>query len=329
MRKPPTADRGRPTTVAPATLATVALLSVTAVWGSTFFLIKDLLTRIPVLDFLAVRFLIAAVLLVAIRPVAVSRLSPTARRRGVALGLVYGLAQILQTTGLAHTSASVSGFVTGMYVVLTPLLAAVLFRSRPSRAAWIAVALATAGLGVLSLHGFTIGFGEAITLAAAALYAVHIVGLAIWSSARDAFGLSVVQMGVIALVCGVAAAPDGITLPSGAVDWLVILYMAAVAGAAALVAQTWAQAHLPATRAAIVMTMEPVWAAFFAVLFGGESATWRMLLGGALVLTAMYVVELAPRTARSPLAGDPASLAPPPGHEQLPLVPAQPPRDAN
>jgi threonine/homoserine efflux transporter RhtA len=158
-------------------LATLALLSVTATWGSTFFLIKDLLDRVPVADFLAVRFTIAAVALLLVAPRAVARLSPLARRRGAALGLVYGAAQLLQTAGLGHTSASVSGFVTGMYVVMTPLFAALLFRTRVDRTAWIAVGLATAGLALLSLQGLSVGLGESLTLASAALYALHIVGL--------------------------------------------------------------------------------------------------------------------------------------------------------
>ncbi|HEV7754880.1 MAG TPA: DMT family transporter [Mycobacteriales bacterium] len=279
----------------PAALATIALLSVTAAWGSTFFLIKDVVTRIPPADFLAVRFALAAVVLFAVAPHTVRRLSRDRWRHGIALGVVYGLAQILQTTGLAHMSASVSGFVTGMYVVFTPLLTAVVLRRRIGRVAWIAVALATAGLASLSLRGFSLGYGEVITLAGAVLYAVHILGLGVWSVGRDAYGLAVVQMGTIAVVCLPFALPGGITMPTTTGDWAGMLYMALIAGALALVVQTWAQAHLPATRAAVIMTAEPVWAAGFAVAFGNESLTLRMLLGGALVLAAMYLVELGPR----------------------------------
>jgi drug/metabolite transporter (DMT)-like permease len=275
--------------------AAIGLVSVTAVWGSTFFLIRDLLTRVPVVDFLAVRFAIAAVVLGLIAHRRVLRLAPRTRRRGLVLGLVYGIAQILQTAGLEHTSASVSGFVTGMYVVFTPLLAGILLRNRIGTAAWIAVVLATAGLAVLALRGFAFGYGEFLTLLAAGLYALHIVGVGAWTSAEDALGLAVVQMAVIAVVCLVAAVPGGITIPDRGSDWLSVVYMALVAGAFALVMQTWAQAHLPPTRAAIVMCMEPVWAAFFAVLLGGENLTVRMLVGGALVLGAMYLAELAPR----------------------------------
>jgi drug/metabolite transporter (DMT)-like permease len=213
----------------------------------------------------------------------------------VALGLVYGLAQILQTVGLDHTAASVSGFITGMYVVLTPLLAGLLLRQRIGRVAWAAVALATAGLAVLSLRGLALGYGETLTLLCAALYAVHIVGLGAWASSRDAFGLSVVQMATIAAVCAVAAVPGGLALPPDGGAWAGVLYTAVAAGALALLVQTWAQAHLSATRSAVVMTMEPVFAGGFAVLLGGESVGVRLLLGGALVLAAMYLAEVGAR----------------------------------
>ncbi|MFC0624356.1 DMT family transporter [Kribbella deserti] len=276
-------------------IAVVALLAVAAAWGSTFFLTKDLLTRMDVADYLALRFAIAAVALIAINPPAISRLSRLDKGRAVALGVTYGIAQLVQTEGLRHTSASVSGFVTGMYVVFTPLLAAVILRHKIGRWAWIAVLLATIGLAVLSLRGFTMGHGELLTLASAALYALHIVGLGAWSTSSNAFGLSALQMVVIVGVCGIGAIPGGFTLPSGGQDWISVLYMALIAGAFALIVQTWAQAHLAPTRAAIAMTMEPVFASGFAVLFGGEHLTVRMLAGGALVLAAMFLVELSPR----------------------------------
>ncbi len=276
-------------------LATAALLAMTATWGSTFFLIKDLLDRVPTLDFLALRFAIASVAMVAVAPRALSRLSRESRRHAVVLGGLYGLAQILQTAGLAHTPASVSGFVTGLYVVATPLFAAVILHTRITRLTWGAVLLATAGLGVLTLDGLSIGYGEAITFVAALLYALHIVGLGAWSRPGEALGMSILQIIIISVVCLVATAPDGMVLPDQTSDWLAIVYMALVAGALAMLAQTWAQSHLSPTRTALVMSMEPVFAAFFAVLLGGELLTTRMLLGGAMVLAAMLVVELRPQ----------------------------------
>ena len=286
-----TPEQSRRTTL----LAAAALLALAACWGSTFFLIKDLLDRVPTLDFLAVRFSIASVALLLVAPRALARLSPAVRRHAVVLGLLYGVAQILQTTGLAHTPASVSGFVTGLYVVCTPLLAAVILRTRIPPVTWVAVALATVGLGVLALRGLSVGYGELITLASAVLYALHIVGLGAWSTARDAVGMTILQVVVIALVCTAATAHDGIVLPSRTGDWLSVLYMAVVVGALGLLGQTWAQAHLPPTRTAIIMSMEPVFASLFAVSLGGEDVTTRLLVGGSLVLVAMLIVELAPR----------------------------------
>ncbi len=276
-------------------LPSLALVGVTATWGSTFFMIKDLLTEISVLDFLSIRFAIAAAALFLVSPGAVRRLSREELRHGVVLGVLYGVAQVLQTTGLERTPATVSGFVTGMYVVATPIFAAVLLREVITRTVWVAVAISTVGLGFLSLNGVTVSVGVVIIFLSALLYALHIIGLGLWSRRTNVFGLAIVQMAVIALICTVVSAPNGIGAPDTTGGWAALLYMAIVSGALAMLGQTWAQAHLPAARAAIIMTMEPVWAAFFAVLFGGESLTGRMLIGGAFVLSAMYLVELSPR----------------------------------
>jgi drug/metabolite transporter (DMT)-like permease len=156
-----------------------------------------------------------------------------------------------------------------------------------------------AGLGVLTLSGFSVGYGEALIFVAALVYALHIVGLGAWSQPQEVLGMSIVQLLVITALCFVCTAPNGITLPATPADWASVLYMAVIAGAGAMIGQTWAQAHLPPTRAAIIMAMEPVFAALFAVLLGGESATLRMVVGGLLVLSAMLMAELAPRLTAS------------------------------
>ncbi|MGB9012620.1 MAG: DMT family transporter [Aeromicrobium sp.] len=281
-------------------LATIALLAVTAVWGSTFFLIKDLLDRVPASDFLALRFAIATVALLVLAPRAWLRLSAQTRRRAVIAGAVYGLAQLLQTVGLGYTDASVSGFITGLYVVATPVIAAGAFGMRIDRRVWGAVALATAGLAILSLRGSALGYGESITVAGALLYAVHIVLLSRWTRAEDALGMATVQMATITVVSTLFAAPGGITLPDRAGDWWSVLYMAVVAGALAMLAQTWAQAHLDAARSALVMTMEPVFAAAFAVVLGSESVHARLIVGGLLVVSGMVLAERSGRPIPQP-----------------------------
>jgi drug/metabolite transporter (DMT)-like permease len=276
-------------------LATLGLLAMTAVWGSTFVLIKDVVGRMPVADFLAVRFVIAALTMLLLFARPVLRLGRGQIARGLLLGVVYGIGQLLQTWGLSLIAPSVSGFATGMYVMFTPILAMLLLRQRMAGVVWLAVALSTAGLALLSLNGVSVDLGVWLTLASAALYALHIVGLGQWSRQGEAFGMSAVQMMAIAAVCLLATAPHGPLLPPDPKAWLAVLYMALVAGAGAMLMQTWAQSHLPAARAAIVMTTEPVFAAAFAVALGSDVLSWRMVVGGGLILVAMYLVELMPR----------------------------------
>lgn len=276
-------------------LAAGALVLVTASWGSTFVIVQDAVERMPVLDFLTIRFAVAAAVLVALRPGSLGGLDWAARRHGVLLGAALGVGYVLQTYGLQHTSAAVSGFVTGMFVVFTPLTAALLLRRPVGLTAWAAVALATVGLGLLSLRGLGVGVGELLTLLAAACFAVHIVGLGEWSAGHDAYALAVVQLATVAALCGLAASPGGLAGPPDPGVWSAVVLTAVLATALAFVLQTWAQARLPATRAAVVMTLEPVFAGVFAVLLGGERLGARTLLGAAFVLAAMYVVELGPR----------------------------------
>jgi drug/metabolite transporter (DMT)-like permease len=276
-------------------LATLGLLAMTAVWGSTFVLIKNVVARMPVADFLAVRFAIAALVMLALFARPVWRLGRKQVMRGLLLGVIYGAGQLLQTWGLSLIAPSVSGFATGMYVVFTPILAMLLLRQRMAGVVWLAVLLSTAGLALLSLNGISVDLGVWLTLASAALYALHIVGLGQWSRQGEAFGMSAVQMVAIAVVCLLATAPRGPVLPPDRSAWFAVLYMALIAGAGAMLMQTWAQSHLPAARAAIVMTTEPVFAAAFAVALGSDVLSWRMLFGGGLILAAMYLVELMPR----------------------------------
>ncbi|MDQ2740568.1 MAG: DMT family transporter [Actinomycetota bacterium] len=283
-------------------LALIGLLVVAAAWGSSFPLTKTLLHRMTALNFLAVRFAIAGVIMLVLFHRAVRALPRRAILHGGILGVTYGVAQIVQTTGLAHTSASVSGFITGMYVVLTPICAAVLLKSASSSRVWIGAAVATVGLAILALTGFSIGFGEAVTLLSAFIYALHIIGLGSWSTAGSALGLAVVQIvatGFVSLVAATIADPGGLTLPGNLFDWTALLYLALISGALAMIVQSWAQAHLAPSRAAIIMSTEPGWAALFAITFLDEPFGWRIAVGGTLMLVAMVIVETGPRNSRA------------------------------
>ena len=276
-------------------LPTLVLVAVCVIWGSTFVVVKDAIERMPVMDFLAWRFAIAAVAMAILRPGAVRRLSRGARRQGAVLGLALAAGYVAQTFGLERTPATVSGFITGLFVVFTPLCSGLLLRRRVERMAWFAVAVATAGLALLSLRGLSVGTGEAITLLCAVSFALHIVGLGEWSTPTDAYGLAVVQLAVVALVSTVISAPDTLAPPPDASAWGAVLLTSLAATAFGFFGQTWAQAHLPPTRAAVVMTMEPVFAGVFGVAIGGDHLGVRTVVGALLVLAAMYLVELGPR----------------------------------
>lgn len=288
---------------------TLALLAVTAVWGSTFIVVKDAIGRMPVTDFLTWRFTLAAVAMLVVRPRSVAALGPRGRRAGLVLGVALGSGYLLQTLGLQTTSALVSGFLTGMFVVLTPLGAAVLLREPPGRAAWGAVGLATVGLALLSLKGLSIEGGELLTLGCAAAFALHIVGLGRWAPSFNAYGLAVVQLLTTAALCGVVAIPGGLVIPPDAGVWGALALTALAATAVAFVVQTWAQAHLAPTKAAVVMSMEPVFSGLFAVGIAHEALGPRTFVGAVLVLGAMLLTEIGPgKTPATDRLGDVARL---------------------
>ena len=265
-------------------------------------MVQDAVEQMPVLPFLVWRFALAAMVLAALRPRAILRLDPARRRHGIYLGLLLGGGYVAQTFGLLHTSATVSGFITGMFVVFTPLIAWIVLREPVAPAVWAGVGLATVGLALISLNGVAMGFGELLTLGCAALFAAHIVGLGQWSTAADAYGLTVLQLGVVALMCLLASPlQGGMVLPPNAGVWAAIVFLALAATALAFLAQTWAQTYMSAPRAAIVLTLEPVFAGIFGVTLGGDTLTTRILAGGLCIVAAMYVVELGPRMrARAP-----------------------------
>ncbi|MFI0462980.1 DMT family transporter [Saccharopolyspora sp. 5N102] len=272
-------------------LALASLVIVTAVWGGTFVVVKDVTQQAPPMDFLAVRFLVAAGALALWSPGRLLVLSRKQWGHGVLMGLLLGIAYIGQTFGQQYTSASMSGFITGMSVVFTPMIAGLLLRHRIGLATWGAVGIATVGLGILSLRGFTIGLGEGLTLLCALFFALHVVALSEWSTARDAYALTVVQLGVVGVLCLMLGAPNGIALPGGQGFWIPVIGLAVVATAAAYLIQTWAQAQLPVVVAALALTIEPVFASVFGVLVDHDEITIRVVLGGILVVGAMALTE--------------------------------------
>lgn len=273
-------------------IASVALVGVTAVWGYTFLVVQDAIARMPVMDFLAWRFVVASVVMIALRPTCLRNVTRLELLRGVGLGTILGLGYITQTYGLRFTSAAISGFITGMFVVLTPVMSWILLRRKTNRNTWMVVALATVGLALLSLNGWSVGIGELLTLGCAVFFAIHIVGLGEWSSQYEPYAFSLLQIGTVAVISLIAATPGGIAVPPNSGVWIAVGITGVLATAVAFFVQTWAQSLVSATRAAVVMTMEPVFAGFFAVVIGGNQLTLRTIVGAACILAAMFIINL-------------------------------------
>lgn len=283
--------------------ASAALLLATAAWGSTFVVTKSSLDEMAPATFLTWRFGIAAVVLFAVTAHRTMTLPGAALRRAVVLGVLLGGGFLLQTTGLQHTSAGLSGFLTGSSVVLVPLVAAAWFGHGVPPAGWAATALSAIGLllitgvtGGPATSGDTITAGAVLTLLGAACFAGHITALGEWATPTNAAGLTTVSVGVAAAVSVVAAlASDGLSAPPSGAAWSSVLYVALVATCLGLAVQAWAQSALPAVSAAVIMTMEPVFAAGLAVVVAGESLGAAAWVGGLVVVVAMGVAELGAR----------------------------------
>ena len=229
--------------------ALVALIAVTAVWGFTFVQVKDALALYPLFAFLAVRFAIASLVLAVPAAGRMRSLGRPGWVAGVSLGLLLAVGYALQTAGLDRTTVSSAGFITGLYVVFTPLLALALFRTRVGGAVWVGVALAVAGLAMLS--GVSTGdpVGDLLVLAGSAAYSVQIVLMERYAPRYDPVAFTQAEM--LAAFAGfavVAVALGQVELPRGWTVWGALLVTGIFASALAFLVQTWAQQRASATR---------------------------------------------------------------------------------
>jgi drug/metabolite transporter (DMT)-like permease len=266
------------------------LTSVAAIWGIAFVSMKTTLERLDVYSFLAWRFAIATLLLILIRPKVIFLLKPSFLKKGSLIGLFLGSGYIFQSIGLTKTTVGKTGFITGLYVVLTPLVAYLIFKKRVAKWDWISAFLALVGLGLLSFNGFSMGLGEFLVLVSALLFAIHIIALSEWAKDLDVYALATAQLGTCAVLTFVASIFQGFKTPPDAGVWKAVIFTAIFATAFAFIVQTWAQSFMPATTVAVILTLEAVFAAAFGLIFLSEALTMRIAIGGALVLIAMYLI---------------------------------------
>jgi drug/metabolite transporter (DMT)-like permease len=292
-----------------------AILLTTLIWGSTFAVARGVLDSWPPLTYLALRMPLAALVFATLFPRQVFTASRAAWRAGGALGALIGLGFIGQTVGLLYTTPAKSAFITGITTPLVPVVAYALWRTRPSRENFLGIVLASIGGALILAPAGAASFntGDLITLSTTLLFACHINLMSAYARRIDVRQLSALQIAVAAglivvvwlavrgtvAVWGVGALPPGLARETVAPAWdagvgLQIVYLTLVATVATFLLWTWGQARMPATHAAVIFSLEPVFATAFAVLLRG-SAEWtgpRATLGALLVLAGVIVSEL-------------------------------------
>jgi drug/metabolite transporter (DMT)-like permease len=272
--------------------ALLALIAVTAVWGVTFVQVKDAVAIYPLFAFLAIRFAIASATLAVPAVKRVGDLGRSGLAGGAFLGLLLAAGYALQTAGLERTTVSSTGFITGMYVVLTPLIALLLYRARIGLAAWGGVVLATAGLAMLSgIHAGS-ATGDLLVLAAAAVYSLQIVLMERYAPRYDALAFTFVEMAAACLgLLAVALALGDLGVPHGWTVWGALFVTGVFASALGYLVQTWAQRRTSATRTALAFTMEPVWTAFFGYTLAGDRLGALGWGGCAAIMAGIVLAE--------------------------------------
>ena len=273
-------------------LYTVLLVAVTAVWGWTFVVVQDGIAIYGVIPFLAARFVLAGA---ALSPIYARRLTRGTLLVGGALGVVLAASYLFQTLGLLFTTPTNSGLITGLFVVFAPLADRLLFGANISRQVLLAVALSLLGM-VLLAGGGPKGpnWGDLLTLLCAAVVGLHIALLSHYAASYDAGALTLAQILAMALFFVVVWPFSGhVALPPPAV-WVALFITGVLASAGAYLVQTTVQQHIPAARTAIILTMDPVFAAIFGYWLAGDRLVALQIFGGVLILSALVIGEVVP-----------------------------------
>ena len=268
----------------------IAMISIAAVWGSSFVVMKDSLERQNVFSFLSSRFILAALLMFLYKPGVFRGLTKKFIYRGIIAGILLGSGYIFQTYGLTKTTVSNTGFITGLYLVFTPLISLIILKRHVLKIQWLAVIVATIGLFFISYNGVTIGLGEILVLISAFIYGAHFVALGEWSDGKNTYALTFIQVVTVAALTSIFAFKDGFQIAPDSTVWLAILYTAFFATFLGFLIQTKAQSVMSATVASVLLATETPFAVFFGLYFHSDPLTLRIITGGSLVMLAMALV---------------------------------------
>jgi drug/metabolite transporter (DMT)-like permease len=271
---------------------TLLLVATTAVWGWTFVVVQDAIAVYGVIPFLAVRFVLAGAVLT---PIYAAKLTRKSLLVGGGIGVVLAAGYLFQTLGLLFTTPTNSGMITGLFVVFAPLADRLLFGANLSRQVLVAVSLSLLGMVFLAGGGPEgANWGDLLTLLCATALGLHIALLSRYAASYDAGALTLAQILAMALLFMVVWPFSGpIALPQAGV-WVALLVTGLLASAGAFLVQTTVQQHIPAARTAIILTMEPVFAALFGYWLAGDRLVAVQILGALMILSALVVGEVAP-----------------------------------
>ena len=277
-------------------LAELALIGIAAVWGLTFVMVQDAIEELPPLTFLAYRFVPAGLLVALFARRALRALGPDGWRAGVVMGVFLTAGYIFQTLGLEYTSASNAGFITGLFVVLTPLFGLALFRIPVGPVAWAAAGVSALGLFLLSGAGDGSLRGNALVFGCACAFALHILFTERAVRRYDVGALVAVQLTFCGVVSLLAAAIAGdLEAPRGATVWSALLVTSLVASALGFLVQSYAQQMISSARTALILAAEPAFAGLFGYLLQDDRLSAAGWLGAVLILGAIVAVDAIPR----------------------------------
>lgn len=270
-----------------------ALVAVAVVWGATFVMVKDAVALYPLYGFLAWRFGIAVIAFVVLFPRAIRRINRATLGAGLLAGAFLTAGYVFQTWGLQETSASKAAFITGMFVVVTPVLQAVILRRVPRAVTAAGVLLAVVGLWLISgAGGGGWVFGDTLVLLCAVAYSFHMIVLGSVGTRHDVGALTLVQLATVGVACGaVSFVTERPAPPNDASVWAALLVTGVLASAVAFAVQTYAQRHLSPARTALILITEPAFGGFFGWL-AGDAFGVRGVAGAALILGGMVLSEV-------------------------------------
>lgn len=282
--------------------ADLALLAVTAIWGSTFVITKNILNNIPTYNFLALRFILAFIISSIVFYKNMIKINKNTIIYGLMIGTILFLGYAFQTVGLNYTTPSKSGFITGFSVVIVPITSSIISKKLPNKSTIFGVLCAIIGLGFMTLDtSLSLNIGDLCTIICAFCFAFHIIFVGKYTNMVDSVSLAIIQIGVVGFISLMfSLTTHTFTLPNTLIDWSGIIYTGILATSGAYIIQNIMQKFTSPTHTALIYTAEPVFSAIFSFIILGDIMTTKAIIGSILILLGMILSEFKPKKNNQP-----------------------------